>query len=230
MNTFNYLLGFGGSTRKVMITFRKDGELDPIAVQRAIGEAGCVRDDWRPTIEEYTEVLCQYVAKKCGCEYSCAWADFATNMHIDWADSETACEECPLRPYCPNYEGDDDHDDCFEGCCECDSDCASCPCENREECGSYEDEDEDENEVTAVALFKCPEGTAAINLTCYGADLTIGAVCEVLSKTTNAITKSGLALSLETYTGAIVDAIETNCNCEVIAEYADIAMVITPAD
>ena len=224
MNTFNYLLGFSGSTRKVMITFQKNGGLDPIAVQKAIGEAGFVRDDWHPTIEEYTNVLCQYVAKKCGCEYSCAWADFATSMRIDWADSEAACEECPLRPYCPHYI-DENAAGC-EGCCE-DADCESCDADfDNCSCSGCEDNDE----VTVTAFFKCPEGTAAINLTCFGANLTIGDICEVLAKTADAIAKSGLVLSMETYASAIVDAIEMNCNCEVIAEYADIAIMVTPAE
>lgn len=229
MNTFNYLLGFSGSTRKVMITFRKDGELDPIAVQKAIGEAGFVRDDWHPTIEEYAEMLCQYVAQKCNCEYSCAWTDFATTMHIDWANSEAICEECPLWPYCPNYEGEANEDDIScedcdkdDDCENCDADCDDCPCGGCE----YEEEDE----IIIAAFFKTREGNVGVNMTCYGEKLDVSAIIDVLSNTAEAIKNAKLSLSVDTYIAAVAEAIENNCNCEVIAEYADVAMLLNPLD
>lgn len=226
MNTFNYLLGFGGYSQKVMITFKKDGELDPIAVQKAIGEAGFVREDWHPTIEEYAEFLCRYVAKQCGCQYSCAWSDFATDLHIAWADIEASCEGCPAKPYCPNYEdgGEDvEEDDCCEGdgCENCDADCDDCPCGGCEE---------NEDEVIVTAFFRTREGSVAVNMTCYGEGLDVPAITAVLSNTAEAITKAGLALSVDTYIAAVAEAIENKCSCEVIAEYADIAMLLDHMD
>ena len=218
MNTFNYLLGFGGYSQKVMITFKKDGELDPIAVQKAIGEAGFVRDDWHPTIEEYAEFLCRYVAVQCDCQYSCAWSDFATDLHIAWADSEAACEECPAKPYCPNYERVEEDSDEYDCCEDCDGDCDNCTCEGCHDCYA------DDSDVFCVGLA-FDNGKIVATIECYGnGAIDREMVAEAANAAAATIKHNKVLYTHEGFANAMAKAISALCGCDTFVNFAEYTM------